>query len=616
VYISRYLSHFARAAVAAALSVLLTAASLAAAGAAAAGAVATLESVVVEPDESGVRIAVAVRGAFHYRITRRGDGLEIVLDPVSAAAADHTLAIGPVRSIRVRSIAGVPPRAAITVITSGPVDAADSYLDGGTLAVRVIGRARPAAAHPAAATRASAEAAPELPRGPQGKPASEPAAPPAGAPPQDRRTVPASDAAHIAGTPGVPRALTLDEGAGQLLETTGLIRVAVSEPRVIGAVPVSGSEVLLMARAPGRATVYVWAEGGLSVYAVEVRAAEDPFGDLRRALAALLPDAAITVTEVHGTPSGPVMPSRPVRPVAAAPGVSPSSSLAVPPASDEATPVPPPSISGRGAVLSGSVETQMDKAKAEEIARAFVSGVVNLLTVRRPVQFSLQVDVVELTRTAQDALGINWGGGQVSPGAPPSLNGGIYNFQVLTSPGLPATGLDVLIAQLQALSQRGQARLLARPGLVVLAGRTASLLLGGQVPVPVAGENGSVTVEYKDFGVILTARPEYERDGRVFLQITPEVSTLDFTDAIKVAGFTIPALRVRRAQTIVAMRPGETLVLGGLLQRDDVELVQKIPLLGDLPIIGALFRSRSFQRQESDLLILVTPQIVEVPPTP
>jgi pilus assembly protein CpaC len=151
---------------------------------------------------------------------------------------------------------------------------------------------------------------------------------------------------------------------------------------------------------------------------------------------------------------------------------------------------------------------------------------------------------------------------------------------------------------------------------VVLAGRTASLLLGGQVPVPVAGENGTVTIEYKDFGVILTARPEYEADGRVFLQITPEVSTLDFTDAIKVSGFLIPALRVRRAQTMVAMRPGETLVLGGLLQRDDVEMVQKIPLLGDLPIIGALFRSRSFQRQESDLMILVTPQIVESPPAP
>jgi len=241
---------------------------------------------------------------------------------------------------------------------------------------------------------------------------------------------------------------------------------------------------------------------------------------------------------------------------------------------------------------------------------------VNLLTVRRPVQFSLQVQVVELDRNAQQTLGIAWGGGQQTPGSPPSLNGGVYNLQVITAPGLSTNGLDLLIAQIEALSQRGEARLLARPGLVVLAGRTASLLLGGQVPVPVAGANGTVAVEYKDFGVILTVRPEYQDDGRLFLQITPEVSTLDFTDAIKVNGFEIPALRVRRAQTMVAMRPGETLVLGGLLQREDVAQVQKIPLLGDLPIIGALFRSRSFQRQESDLLILVTPQLVESPPTP
>lgn len=95
------------------------------------------------------------------------------------------------------------------------------------------------------------------------------------------------------------------------------------------------------------------------------------------------------------------------------------------------------------------------------------------------------------------------------------------------------------------------------------------------------------------------------------MQITPEVSTLDFADAIKVSGFTIPALRVRRAQTVVSLLPTQTLVLGGLIQHQDTELVQKIPLLGDLPIIGELFRSTNFQRQESDLVIFVTPVLVE-----
>lgn len=569
----------------AAVSLLLVAALIApvpdSSAAAAAVAASTVKGIVVEPDGSGVRIAVALDGPFHYLIDRRNDRVVILLDPVSAAAADHTLAIGPVRSLRVRSLPGTPPRAEITVFTSAPVEAADSSLEGQTLAVRLTtGRAGGAAVAP------PARPVPAVP------------------------TLGVTQPERIAGRTVVTRVMTLDEGTGRLLDVDHLTRVAVSDPRIVGVVPLSGRELLVTARAAGRATVYVWESRDVVVaYAVEVRGGADPYRDLRRALAALLPDSAITVTEVHGAGSGAAAPL----PAGSAP---PSGAAYLPPLRSDGSRPSGAASDGRGAVLSGTVETQIDRAKAEEVARAFVSVVVNLLTIRRPVQFSLHVEVVELNRNAQDALGISWGGGQQTPGSPPSLNGGVYNLQVITAPGLAANGLDLLIAQLEALSQRGQARLLARPGLVVLAGRTASLLLGGQVPVPVAGANGTVTIEYKDFGVILTARPDYQDDGRVFLQITPEVSTLDFTDAIKVSGFAIPALRVRRAQTIVAMRPGETLVLGGLLQRDDVELVQKVPLLADLPIIGALFRSRSFQRHESDLLILVTPQLVESPHTP
>jgi pilus assembly protein CpaC len=261
-------------------------------------------------------------------------------------------------------------------------------------------------------------------------------------------------------------------------------------------------------------------------------------------------------------------------------------------------------------VLSGSVETQVDRQKVEEIARAFAPTVVNLLDVRRPIQLKLQVQVVELNRSALRTLGVNWGGGEAL-GSAPSFNGGVYNFQLLAAPGLGTSGLESLIAQIQALTQEGQARMLAEPSLVVLAGRTASLMLGGQVPIPVAGPNGTVTIEYRDFGVLLNARPDYQDDGRVFLQISPEVSTLDFANAIKVSGFTIPTLRVRRAQTIVSMHPAQTLVVGGLLQQQDAELTQKVPVLGDLPVIGPLFRSTSFQRQDSDLVIFVTPTIVE-----
>jgi pilus assembly protein CpaC len=251
----------------------------------------------------------------------------------------------------------------------------------------------------------------------------------------------------------------------------------------------------------------------------------------------------------------------------------------------------------------------MDRLRAEEIARAFGAVVVNLLSVRHPVQLKLQVRVVELSRSALKDLGITWRVGQQAPGPTATLSGGVYDLQVIngSAPGL--TAVDSVIAQIDALVQRGRARLLAEPSLVVLAGRSASLLLGGQVPIPIAGPNGAVTIEYKDFGVILRVRPEYQDDGQIFLDVTPEVSTLDFADAIKIGGLTLPSLRVRRAQTVVSMTLTQTLVIGGLLQHQDAELVQKVPVLGDLPILGPLFRSKSFQSQETDLVVFVTPTL-------
>jgi len=362
----------------------------------------------------------------------------------------------------------------------------------------------------------------------------------------------------------------------------------------------------------------------VSVYAVEVTPVADRLATLRHLLATIFPGAALIVTGIpsDGAPAnGPVvLPSAgasagppalglstgpsglgvaasPLQPAAvAAPGVpgGPTPLRGTQVGRQPSSATPPSS----GVVLSGSVETQMDRQRIEEIARAFVPVVVDLLSVRRPVQIKLQVEVVELDRSVARALGVTWGGGQAASGAAPSLNGGVYNLQLSTNPGTGTIGLDLLIAQLQALVQEGRARLLAEPSLMVMAGTPASMLLGGQVPIPIAGPNGSVTVEYKDFGVILTARPDYQDDGRVFMQVEPEVSTLDFTDAIKVSGFTIPALRVRRTQTVVSMLPKETLVLG------------------DLPVIGPLFRSIQFQRDETELVIFVTPTLVETSDVP
>ncbi|HLJ61573.1 MAG TPA: pilus assembly protein N-terminal domain-containing protein [bacterium] len=565
-----------------------------------------LGGVVIEPDGEGARIRIAVGAPVRYAVSTSPGRVLIALEGVAVEPASYRLAVGPVVGIFVRPIGGAGSRSEIEIATRIAMHATARLVDGRVLVVVVAPPTRlpvpdTPSAHPGSSRTTTRGAA---------------TPPPVGS--------------------GAPQAMTLQEGSGRLLSIAGLVRVAVADPRVLSVVPVTDRELLVTARAAGRTTMYVWdGAGRVSVYAVEVASAPDRLAALRHLLSTMFPGAALVVTEI---PSGGAATNGPAAPPAGtsggvpAPGsaagpragldvaVPPSQPtlVAVPGGTGASTPRPgapvarqPSSATSSGVVLSGSVETQMDRQRIEEIARAFVPLVVNLLNVRRPVQIKLQVEVVELDRSAARALGVTWGGGQAAPGAAPSLNGGVYNLQLTTNPGAGAAGLDLLIAQLQGLVQDGRARLLAEPSLMVMAGTPASMLLGGQVPIPIAGPNGSVTVEYKDFGVILTARPDYQDDGRVFMQVAPEVSTLDFTDAIKVNGFTIPALRVRRAQTAVSMLPNQTLVLGGLLQRQDSESVQKIPVLGDLPVIGALFRSTQFQHDETELVIFVTPMLVD-----
>jgi len=581
---------------------------------------ASLGGVVVEPDGAGARIRLALSTAVRYAASASSTRITITLDGVAAASASHHLTEGPVTGITVRPVRAAAPLTVVEVTTRVPMHVTGVSFADHVLVVRVAppSAQNPSPGHPAAGVGASAAAA------------SRPVSQEAGA----------SESADSA----VGQTMTLDEGAGRLLAIAGLVRVAVADPRVLGVVPVSSEELLVTGRSSGRTTMYVWDRvGRVLTYTVEVVPLPDRLGLLRRLIASMFPTAAITVTEVPagGAPGFVVQPSSPPGAYGGAPtserqsvppgqAVEPPAGFAPtaitgtpvrpgvvgPNAASAVPPAPSAALAAGGVVLSGSVETQMDRQKIEAIARAFAPTVVDLLAVRRPVQLKLQVEVVEVDRNALRNLGVTWGGGEQTPGSPPSLNGGVYNLQLLTGPGGGTIGLDLLIAQLQALVQQGRARLLAQPSLVVLAGMSASLLLGGQVPIPIAGPNGSVTVEYKDFGVILDARPEYQDDGRVFMHIAPEVSTLDFSDGIKVSGFTIPALRVRRAATVVSMLPSQTLVLGGLLQHQDAVLVQKLPLLGDLPIIGPLFRSSQFQHEETDLVIFVTPAIADAGDAP
>src|ERR1035437_8482108 len=164
---------------------------------------------------------------------------------------------------------------------------------------------------------------------------------------------------------------------------------------------------------------------------------------------------------------------------------------------------------------------------------------------------------------------------------------------------------------INALEQKGIARSLAEPNLVALSGDTASFLAGGEYPIPVAGNLGQITVDYKKYGVGLAFTPTVLGRGLINMKIEPEVSSIDTTHSVSVAnGISVPALIVRRASTTVELRDGQSFVIGGLLQSDNKNQIEQLPWVGSIPVLGALFSSKSYQKNETDLAIIVTPHIV------
>ncbi len=243
-------------------------------------------------------------------------------------------------------------------------------------------------------------------------------------------------------------------------------------------------------------------------------------------------------------------------------------------------------------------------------------------------QVMLKVRFAEVNRTAMKELGIDW----VSTDANPSIFGenfkeaviGSFSGQV-TTPSIPlslGSGVSTYMslthqsygveATLRALEKKGVVSTLAEPTLVAISGHEAEFLAGGEIPVPIvqAGSANSVTIEWKEFGVGLKFTPTVVDSGVVSLKVEPEVSTLDWANAIVLGGYAVPALRTRKAQSTVELRDGQTLVVAGLITREDSKDVSKFPILGDIPIIGALFKSTNFSRNETELVLLVTPKVV------
>jgi pilus assembly protein CpaC len=317
-------------------------------------------------------------------------------------------------------------------------------------------------------------------------------------------------------------------------------------------------------------------------------------------------------------------------------------------------------------VLSGTASDAVTADKAFNLAKAWSPNgtVINAMAVASPQQVMLKVRFLEVSRTAGRQLGINWaaingsgtrgvttgqgglvtsppqiGGTQNANGTPtvtcapsgtcPPFGNGIFQAAgtlLGASPGAPfgvilaeivnsGTKIDGLIT---ALESKGLLQRLAEPNLVALSGDTASFQAGGQFPVPVAITSGigiaTPTIEFKDFGILLRFRPTVLNNGIINLSINPEVSELNFAQSVTISGTLIPSIDLRRATTTVELRDGQSFAIAGLLQADNLRNISQLPWIGSIPVLGVLFRSASYQKDESDLVIIVTPSLVQPAP--
>lgn len=280
----------------------------------------------------------------------------------------------------------------------------------------------------------------------------------------------------------------------------------------------------------------------------------------------------------------------------------------------------------RAASLSGAVFSDADSEAAAKLAGLYAKDVVNSLVVKQPHvrQVKLKVQIIEIDRSKLDEFGINFfSGGKNTSATQTGQFSSINTTATANPPTLSVSSpLNLLFYSsslnvgltVQDLQDLQVAQILAEPAITALSGQKASFLSGGEFPFPVVqGSSGgltSITIQFRSYGVKLDFTPIVNDDGTIQLTVAPEVSALDYTNAVTISGYTIPAISTRRAQTEVELRDGQSFAISGLLDRRTTDIFNKMPGIGDIPILGQFFRSKNINHSLVELMVVVTPTIV------
>jgi pilus assembly protein CpaC len=416
--------------------------------------------------------------------------------------------------------------------------------------------------------------------------AAEGTPPPAGPPPTPPPTAaPLAPGGVVTGVSQVPSSgapIVLEVGKGTLIRLNkAAATVFIANPEIADVQVKSPTLIYLSAKSPGETVIYAVDSDDNVLMHSPVRVDHD-VSRVRQSLGVVMPGENISVNSVENS-----------------------------------------------LVLSGNVSTAGRAEKARVLAAAIAADVknaniVNQLAVNTPNQINMRVKIAEINRTVLKSLGFNWQGNWANTRLDhstfnfltnnPTTGGPITNQNLFTY-GFGLPGMGSLQVTLDALASEGLITTLAEPNLTATNGQTASFLAGGEFPVPVASSavNGiqTISIEFKQFGVALDFTPTIIDANHISLRIRPEVSQLSSTGAVQIAGFSIPALTVRRAETTVDLGSGQSFALAGLLENTTEQDISKIPWLGDIPVLGQLFRSNQFQHNETELVIIITPYLVK-----
>lgn len=364
--------------------------------------------------------------------------------------------------------------------------------------------------------------------------------------------------------------LVVNVNQSRLIPAYGAIQVAIANPAIADVVVASSNELLVIGKSQGSTMLHVWySSGGMDTYSIVVGGDDQGVSNvIKRAIGY----DNLTVT-----------------------------------------------LAGKKIILEGMVQNQAEKKRAEQIAKLYATDVSNLLEMASPKQIKIEVKILEIATDKADKIGVELANGTVGEDGNATIGPmGVYgmgqsykNTVDGNKFGWFGSYADVNV-RINALVKNGDAKVLSQPNMITLSGEKASILIGGEIPVPVNVENNTVSIEWREYGIKLNIEPTVDSKNNIISKVSAEVSSIDYASALSAntGGINVPALKSRKAETTLQLQSGNTMAVGGLIMSDESKSISKFPILGDIPIIGQFFRSTSTTKERKEIVILLTPILV------